>query len=165
MSVYPLYLHLLVLKSLKRLTTSTIYWCKPTVVVHPTTRSCSLFFWGCTFLCCRWNSPQCGPPIINWFINPINYSWLVVWNIFYFPIYWESQSQLTNSYFFRRVGLSHQPDSHLRIINQSYRSYVHQLSDFVATGAPHWTVETVSDSWDDPQEVHNFLGLKTSMIQ
>ena len=24
---------------------------------------------------------------------------LVVWNMFYFPIYWESSSQLTNSYF------------------------------------------------------------------
>ena len=25
--------------------------------------------------------------------------WLVVWNIFYFSIYWEQSSQLTNSYF------------------------------------------------------------------
>ena len=50
----------------------------------------------------RW----CPPPVISWFINyskyidmlPPNqphsemglmYTWLVVWNIFYFPIYWE----------------------------------------------------------------------------
>ena len=26
-------------------------------------------------------------------------NWLVVWNIFYFSIYWEQSSQLTNSYF------------------------------------------------------------------
>ena len=26
-------------------------------------------------------------------------SWLVVWNILYFAIYWESSSQLTNAYF------------------------------------------------------------------
>ena len=32
--------------------------------------------------------------------------WLVVWNMFYFPIYWESSSQLTN--IFRR-GSDHQP--------------------------------------------------------
>jgi hypothetical protein len=32
--------------------------------------------------------------------------WLVVWNIFYF---WESSSQLTNSYF-SRWWLNHQPD-------------------------------------------------------
>ena len=28
-----------------------------------------------------------------------NFCWLVVWNIFDFPIYWKSSSQLTNSYF------------------------------------------------------------------
>ena len=33
-------------------------------------------------------------------------NWLVVWNIFYFPIYWESSSQLTN--IFQR-GWNHQP--------------------------------------------------------
>ena len=33
--------------------------------------------------------------------------WLVVWNIFYFPIYWEESSQLTN--IFQR-GSNHQPD-------------------------------------------------------
>ena len=32
--------------------------------------------------------------------------WLVVWNIFYFPIYWKSLSQLTN--IFQR-GWNHQP--------------------------------------------------------
>ena len=34
-------------------------------------------------------------------------NWLVVWNIFYFPIYWEKSSQLTN--IFQR-GLNHQPE-------------------------------------------------------
>ena len=31
--------------------------------------------------------------------NPSILYWLVVWNIFYFSIYWEYSSQLTNSYF------------------------------------------------------------------
>ena len=29
----------------------------------------------------------------------INHNWLVVWNIFYFPIYWEQSSQLTFIFF------------------------------------------------------------------
>ena len=35
-----------------------------------------------------------------------NIYWLVVWNIFYFPIYWESLSQLTN---ILQRGWNHQP--------------------------------------------------------
>ena len=38
------------------------------------------------------------------------YVWLVVWNIFYFSIYWEESSQLTN--IFQR-GWNHQPDVNL----------------------------------------------------
>ena len=36
------------------------------------------------------------------------YGWLVVWNIFYFCIYWEQSSQLTN--IFQR-GSNHQPEN------------------------------------------------------
>ena len=36
------------------------------------------------------------------------YTWLVVWNMFYFSIYWEESSQLTN--IFQR-GWNHQPDT------------------------------------------------------
>ena len=42
--------------------------------------------------------------------HTIKLNWLVVWNIFYFPIYWESSSQLTN--IFQR-GSNHQPDVHI----------------------------------------------------
>ena len=38
--------------------------------------------------------------------------WLVVWNIFYFPIYWESSSQLTH--IFQR-GSNHQPDMYIQM--------------------------------------------------
>ena len=55
----------------------------------------------------------------NWVIYGVNigkyYIWLVVWNIFSFPIQLGmSSSQLTNSFiFFRGVGqLNHQPDIH-----------------------------------------------------
>ena len=41
---------------------------------------------------------------------PSKLHWLVVWNIFYFPIYWESSSQLTNSYF-SEGWPNHQPVS------------------------------------------------------
>ena len=40
------------------------------------------------------------------------YIWLVVWNIFYFPIYWEQSSQSTN--IFQR-GSNHQPDMYLYV--------------------------------------------------
>ena len=36
------------------------------------------------------------------------WSWLVVWNMFYFPMYWEESSQLTNSYC-SDGWLNHQP--------------------------------------------------------
>ena len=42
-----------------------------------------------------------------------NDDWLVVWNIFYFPIYWELSSQLTN--IFQR-GSNHQPDDQYNIV-------------------------------------------------
>ena len=42
-----------------------------------------------------------------WKIGESMTIWLVVWNIFYFPIYWESSSHLTN--IFQR-GSNHQPD-------------------------------------------------------
>ena len=35
--------------------------------------------------------------------------WLVVWNIFYFPIYWEMSSSQLTFICFRGVGLNHQP--------------------------------------------------------
>ena len=44
----------------------------------------------------RWSPPRNG------------YHWLVVWNIFYFPIYWVSNHPNWLSYFFQR-GSNHQP--------------------------------------------------------
>ena len=44
-----------------------------------------------------------------------DWNWLVVWNIFYFPIYWESSSQLTN--IFQR-GWNHQPQNKKRTTNR-----------------------------------------------
>ena len=41
---------------------------------------------------------------ITWYVNSIHNCWLLVWNMFYFPIYWEeSSSQVTNSYFSERL--------------------------------------------------------------
>ena len=45
---------------------------------------------------------------VTWIIMNLGSIWLVVWNIFYFPIYWEISSQLTN--IFQR-GSNHQPVS------------------------------------------------------
>ena len=58
-----------------------------------------------------WDVPTDTPSSLDGFCereNPMKMDdWLVVWNMFYFPIYWESSSQLTN--IFQR-GSNHQPD-------------------------------------------------------
>ena len=52
-----------------------------------------------------WNRVRVGIGVMLWG-SVVPFGWLVVWNIFYFPIYWEQSSQLTN--IFQR-GSNHQP--------------------------------------------------------
>ena len=52
---------------------------------------------------------------IPWIAALINTNWLVVWNMHFFPTYWEQYSQLT-FIFFRGVGLNHQPAKDGQII-------------------------------------------------
>ena len=44
----------------------------------------------------------------SWTTKVVIYNWLVVWNMWYFSIYWEYSSQLT-FIFFKGVGFNHQP--------------------------------------------------------
>ena len=51
------------------------------------------------------------PPIVCGISMNIPYDWLLVWNMFFFPIILEmSSSQLTNSMIFQRGRLNHQPE-------------------------------------------------------
>ena len=64
------------------------------------TRAKSSHEWGfciCLLVCCHWKSIALGRTLVTQSTSEI---WLVVWNICYMfsLIYWESSSQLTNSY-------------------------------------------------------------------
>ena len=60
------------------------------------------YYWNLWF----WGSPSLRtPPYI--YIRIYIYNWLVVWNIFYFSIYWEESSHLT-FIFFRGVQTTNQ---------------------------------------------------------
>ena len=53
--------------------------------------------------------------IINPYINPYHlsysiYHWLVVWNIFYFSVYWECHHPNWRTHIFQRGLVNHQPD-------------------------------------------------------
>ena len=81
-----------------------------------------------------WNTSKTWKPgrFLNVFniILPVTYVhlhaynfWLVVWNIFYFSIYWEWSPQLAN--IFQR-GWNHQPDFHIH--KCLYTEYAHAAS-------------------------------------
>ena len=62
---------------------------------------------------------------IPWYVNSIHNYWLLVWNIFYFPVYWEeSSSQVTNSYF--SEGLV-ETTNHIYILLYTYIYYIYIL--------------------------------------
>ena len=63
--------------------------------------------------------------VVGWCL-PIFLYWLVVWNMFYFPIYWKSSSQLT--FIFFRVVAQPPTSTYIYIYNYIYISRSHRRS-------------------------------------
>ena len=99
-----------------------------------------LWFW---YTADRKTAPQCHEIISNkkditWYVNSIHNYWLLVWNMFYFPIYWEeSSSQVTNSYF--SEGLV-ETTNHIHIY--IYKDII--IYDIIFPVGYHWYIIDIS---------------------